>query len=467
MSRALKERIKNIIILILVVAGILQVGILVGYQSQWTPTNFIRGLLNPPLQISISDVEARERLFTPNRLILSNGEKLCVINKADEIYENLWVKVQGELQSIVKGAVSVKSYSEIWDSLVVKKGIIIDFGYPIKPELLKWFLGEPKMNMDIPDILKILINPDIVDPNTGVIYICDSNGKVYESDTVIFGTGLNLDEEYVSVSGSGKYRLYNTFRSANIDTAQDAPGDILFVNSSPRYWTYYEYSCRIPARAMKSYEFAMIVLGNEKDRYNVSKSKTDDMIQYEYNSIYRFYSDGCLTYQNPDTVDSSGKEGMSSALLNTYKFINRINQLSDSAADIVLTDIETDKTRQGVYDISFDYYLKGMPVRFGSDVRVGNGDKLVHAVNIQADSKKVLKCEWLLRDFTQSGKNNYNDRFIDLMSLTKHSFDEKKLNINDVLTGYFIESTRNEQLAPKMLIELKDKSTVQIEMPME
>lgn len=460
MSRAQYERIKNLIIFILIVVGILQVGILVGYQSQWTPTNFIWGLFNPPLQMSAE--EARNRLFTPNRLILSNGEKLCVIGKADEIYENLWDKAQKDLRSIEKRAGGLKLSSEKWDSLVVKKGIIVDIGYPMKPELLKWFLGAEKMNIDIPDILKIMINPAIVNPGTGVIYICDSNGKVYESDTVIFGTDLNLEEVYASVFGNERYRLYNTLRSANIDTVLDAPGDILFVNSGLRYWPYYEYHCKIPVKAKRSDEFTRIVLGNEKDRYNVLNSKADNMTQYEYdNNIYRFYSDGCLTYQNTDTADSSEKEGMGSALLNAYKFISRINQLSDSAADIVLTDIV--EKRQGVYAISFDYYLNGMPVRLGSDVRAGNGDKLAHAVNIQADSKKVLKCEWLLRDFSQYAKGNYNDRFIDLINLTGQSFD--KIKINNVITGYFIETTIDEKLTPKMLIELKDKTMVQIEMP--
>ena len=86
MSRVLKERIKNLIIFILIVAGIFQVGILLGYQSQWTPTDFIFGLFKP---LPINDTDARAKLFTPNRLILSDGEKFCVIGKDNEIYNNL------------------------------------------------------------------------------------------------------------------------------------------------------------------------------------------------------------------------------------------------------------------------------------------------------------------------------------------------------------------------------------------
>jgi hypothetical protein len=461
MSRAIKERIKNLIIFILIVAGILQVGILLGYQSQWTPTNFILGLFNRPVQIS--DTDARKSLFMPNRLILSDGLKFCIIDKDNEIYNVLWAETQKDLDSIEKGAVSLKSSSEKWDKLIEKKGIVIDFGYPMKPELLKWLLDAAEMDMDIPDIHKIMINPDIMDPDTAVIYICDSNGKVYVSDPVIFGASQKLEEAYATVSENQGYRLYNTFRSANIDSALKAPGDILYVVSSPKYWPYNEYSCKIPAKAEKSDELAMIVLGNEKDRYNKSKNSRD-MIQFEYsNNIYRLYPDGSLTYQYLGTTDSTGNEGIGSALLNAYLFVNRINQLSDSAADIVLSDIEPN--RQGVFNISFDYYLNGMPVRFGSEVQSGNGVNLAHAVNITADSKRVLTCDWLLRDFIQSGKENYNDRFIDLMNTTGQSFGE--MMINNVITGYFINSTDDRKIVPKMLIELKDKTIVPIEMPLE
>ena len=478
MSRALYERIKNLIILILVVAGILQVGILVGYQSQWTPTNFIWGLFNPPLQMS--DEEVRDRLFTPSRLILSNGEKLCAVDKTDEIYGNIWKEAQNDLRSAEKGTGGLKLSGKMWDNLIVKKGIVIDIGYPMKPELLKWFLGADKMNIDTPDILKIMINPDIVDTGTGVIYICDSSKRVYESGTVVFGTGPDLEQVYASVFGNEKYRLYNTLRSANIDTAIGAAGDILFVNSGQKYWPYYEYNCKIPVKVKKSDEFARILLGNEKDRYkvinskaddmtryansSVSSSKANDMIQYEYdNNIYRYYSDGYLTYQYLDTAYSSEKEGMTGALLNAYNFIYRINQLSDSTAEIILTNIA--EMRQGVYNISFDYYLNGLPARLGPDIRAGNGNKPEHAINIQADSKRILKCDWLLRDFNQTGKNNYNDRLLDVMSLAGNEFDARKMEIDDVLTGYYIESENDEKLMPKLLIELKDKTTIQIEMP--
>ncbi len=462
MSRALHERIKNLIIFILIVSGILQVGILLGYQSQWTPTNFIWGLINRPPQIS--DEEAISRLFTPSRLILSNGVILYIIHKEDDVYQKLWDETQNDLRSLANGTVSLKSSNENWDDLILKKGIIIDVGYPMTPELLKWFLDVPKMNMDIPDILKVMINPDIMDPDTGVIYICDSNEKVYESGTFTFGPELNFENVYASVSGNERYRSYTTLKGANIADTLKAPGDILFVNSPPKYWPYYEYRDTIPERAEKDDEFARDVLGTEKDRYIISRNR--DMTQYEYgNNIYRFYADGCLTYQNLDEADTSIKEGMGSALLNAYKFIDKINQLSDSAADIMLTNIEPDKVNQGIYNISFDYYLNGMPVKFGPDVRAGNGDQLAHAINIQADGKKVLKCEWLLKDFAQSAKGNYNDRFVELMNTTKHGYD--KIKINNVITGYFIKSAGDQKLMPMMLIELKDKSMVEIEMPVE
>ena len=72
MSQALKERLKNYIIIMLILTGIAQVGILFGYQNQGTPTNFIMGLFGNTGRIS--DNAARDMLFAPDRIIMSGGD---------------------------------------------------------------------------------------------------------------------------------------------------------------------------------------------------------------------------------------------------------------------------------------------------------------------------------------------------------------------------------------------------------
>lgn len=464
MSRFINERLKTICIFVLIITGLLQVGILWGYQSQGTPTSFLLRFFNGAAQID--DTVARERLFVPDRLILSNGDlDHWIIDRNSDIYNDLWDETKQALYGIASGTVNLKESNEDWGDLFENRGFIIDFGYPMESGLLKWFLGVGEKVQELPAVYKIMIKPDIVDENTSTIYIYSTGGKVYISDLISYDRKRSLGDIFTAVSDNGEqeYRKYYTFRGGKIDKTMDAEPDVLYVFGAPRYWPYLEYRSKPPARAEKKDDLAAIVLGNEKDRYNKSNIN-ENTIQYNYGSnIYRYYTDGYLTYQYLGSADSSGKGEIGEVLLNAYKFVDRINQLSETTADIVLASVE--EKQQGIFSFSFDYRLKGMPVKLELDMKDGNDQKLKHAISIQADSKRVLKCDWLLRDFAQGKKDNFNDRFLELITLTGRNFEEMK--IQDMHYGYFINSGSDSVLKPMLLIDMKDKSTIPIEMPSE
>lgn len=463
MSRFINERLKTICIFVLIITGLLQVGILWGYQSQGTPTSFLLRFFNGAAQID--DTVARERLFVPDRLILSNGGlDHWNIDRNSDIYNDLWDEAKLYLYGIASGTVNLKESNEDWGELVEKRGFIIDFGYTMEPGLLKWFLKVGEKVQELPAVYKIMVKPDIVDENTSIIYIYSTGGKVYISDLISNDRERSLGDIITAVSDNGRqeYRNYYTFRGGKIDKTMDAEPDVLYVSGAPRYWPYFEYSSNPPARAEKKDDLETIVLGNEKDRYNKSNIN-ENTIQYNYGSnIYRYYADGYLTYQYLGSADSSGKREIGEALLNAYKFVDRINQLSETTADIVLASVE--EKQQGIFSFSFDYRLKGMPVKFELDMKDGNG-KLTHAINIQADSKRVLKCDWALRDFAQGAKGSYNDRFVDMDLVRFTGKEVEEMNIRDMRSGYFINSVSDSVLKPMLLIEMKDKLTFQIEMP--
>ena len=466
MSRKVKERLKTICIFILIVAGALQVGILWGYQSQGTPISFLLGFFNR--ETPISDAVAREKLFIPDRLILSDGGlSHWIIERNSDFYDGLWDEAKQGLVGIASGAVSLKVSSEKWGDLAEKRGFIIDFGYTMKPELLNWFLGVSEKNQELPDVYKLMVKPDIVNENTSTFYIYTSDDRVYISEPISYeGRVNNLEDILLTVSEkeTQNYRNYHTFRGDKIDETMSAEPDVLYVVGSPKYWPYFEYSIKPPAKGKREDELAEIVLGNEKDRYN--KSYNEDTIQFSYgDNIYRYYTDGFLTYRYLGSTDSSGNGEIGKALLNAYKFVARINDLSETTADIVLTAVEDNQ--QGIYSFRFDYRLKGMPVKMEMSMKDDKGKDLSHAINIQANDDRVLKCEWLLRDFVQGIKRDYNDRFLDmdLLRLTGIAFEE--MYIKDMRSGYYIDSTYVKSIKPKLLIDMKDKSNFQIEMPPE
>jgi len=342
-----------------------------------------------------------------------------------------------------------------------KRGFIIDFGYEIPPELMKWFLfGTGQEKQELPPVYKLMVKPDIIDGNASTLYICSTDSKVYVSGSIRYERTKSLNDIITAIleNKDQQYRDYSTFNSANIYKGSETELDVLFVTASPSYWPYFEYSCEPPARAEIRDELLAAVLGAEKGRYNMKKY--NDNMKFTYGSnIYRYYNDGYLTYNYLGSVDTSGNVEADS-LLNAYKFLARVKGILESSADIVLTSVEEKPT--GVFSFTFDYRLKGMPVQVGLYLKDGNGKKLEHAIIIQADSKRVLSCDWLLRDFTQNGKAYYNDRFTDVVGKTGMNYEE--LVIRDMRSGYLIDSSSDGILKPKLLIERKDSPLLPIEM---
>lgn len=462
MSRFLNERIKTICIVILIVAGILQVGILWGYQSQGTPISFLSGIFKR--EKFVSDAVARERLFVPERLILSSGTlSHWVIGRNSDFYDMFWSEAKQGLEGIASGNVILRPSTEEWGDVVEKRGLIVELGYLMKPELLKWFLSTGEKGQELPDVLKLMIKPDIINENMSVFYIYSAGGRVYSSEPISFEKRAYTFEDVITTIENNKaqeYRNYYTFRGNKIDKVMGAEADVLFVFLPPGHWPYFEYKSRPPEKGERKEELAENILGNEKDRYNKSQDN-EGTFQFNYGSnIYRYYAEGYLTYRYLGGIDTSGKGEVGEALLNAYKFVDRINNLSETDADIMLTSVL--EKQQGVFSFSFDYRLKGMPVKLKLNMK--DGKEMTHAINIQADKKRVLTCEGFLRDFVQGKKNHYSDRFLDmdLRRLTGKTYDE--MNIRDMRTGYFMDSVYDTVLKPKLLIDMKDQNTFELEL---
>lgn len=460
MGRVIKERLKTICIFILVMTGISQVGILWSYQSQGTPTSFLSGLFSQPPQIS--DEIVREKLFIPDKLILSDGGKShWIIKKDSDVYNTLWDEAFKGLYQIMSGKVSLTKVNEEWGTVAEKRGYMVDFGYAVKSDLLAWFLGTADLSQEISDVIKVMIKSDLVDENTGNFYIYGSDGSVYISNPIRYEKASST-EKFIKTASENKnreYREYTTLRGSNIGKANDQP-DVYYVMKAPKYWPYYKYTAKPPVRAMKEDDLDEILLGSEKDRYNKSTDNANT-IQFNYgNSIYRYYSDGYLTYQYLGNTDASSKDEVNKSLVNAYKFIARIYMIYETKPDIILTSVKIQS--DGSYLFGFDYKIQDIPVETAVNRKDGSGEALKNAISIQADSKRVIKCDWLLKEFIQGEKDNYNDRFEDLLAMTGLKFMD--ISIQDIYAGYYIHSTVDEMLNPMLLIELKNQPNIRIEM---
>jgi hypothetical protein len=459
MSYKLKERLKEIIIYILAITGLIQVGILWSYQNQGTPTSFLNGLFDRTPQIS--NQTASEKLFMPDRFILTDGSSThWVIEPANGHYKSLWEEASKELYQAVSGKADITRTDDKWSDIIETKSFLIDFGYNLKPDLLSWFLNVDGAPKQFPDIQKILIKPDIVDENSITLYICDDNGYVYTSDSVNWGKAAELDSLLNEISGSeNKYRDYWTFSGTNMGEGVDEP-DTIYVIGAPKYWPYFNVSMSTYAILNNEDELAGTILGYEKDRY--SKSRDDsDTVEFGYgNNIYRYYTDGYLTYRYLGSTEYTDKKGVGEALINAYKLIARIQAALKISTDIRLTEIK--ENSDGSCTFGFDYRIDGMPVKVSVGSKDGGAKKLEHAISIRADGKRVMECDWLLREFAKGTSANYNDRFMDLLDNNGINFTD--LSIRDIAAGYFVGSADVGTLEPALIVRQKNKDDLLLNM---
>lgn len=183
MSCLNKERLKSIIIILLISLGLIQVGIQWGYQNQGTPTGFISGLFGRS-NVKVSDADTREGLFKPGRLVLSDGEKAhWILNEENSYYSLLWNEAKHALSEIVEGKVVISESDEEWIDIFEKRCYLIDFECDINSDLLNWFLGVRGKSQNIPDVCELIIKPDIIDEKKIVVYIHTAD-KVYVSEEI-------------------------------------------------------------------------------------------------------------------------------------------------------------------------------------------------------------------------------------------------------------------------------------------
>lgn len=459
----MKERLKTICIIILLITGISQVGILWSYQNRGTPTGFIYGLFGLERTTQISNEMLREKLFLPGRLVLSDGSgSYWAVADEGSRYSALWNEAKQGLYQIVSGDVELTKAGGSWGDAVAKRGILIDFGYAMDTELLSWFLGVVDPSHELTDIRKVMINRDITEESLSIFYIYSSDGTVYSSRRIRYEAAVKLEESIVAVSQTS--RGFTSLKGGGIAKENDEP-DVLYA-VAPKYWRYSSFSMTPPSAFEHDEELADILLGTEKDRYNRSRIR-GNILQFNYgDNVYRYYEDGYMTYRYLEAADTSGKGRAEKALLNTYQFIAEINNQFESPADIVLTLVEEQPS--GIYRFGFDYKIAGLPVKVDIESKDGSGSKdgpdsrLEHAIEIQADTKRVLKCDWLLKKFERSGGGNYDDRFNYLLESSGMSF--RDLNIQDIYPCYFVDFPSAVQLRPALLIKTKDRGDISVEM---
>jgi len=460
MNRTQRERVKSYILALLIIASLVQVGILWGYQNHGLPINFLLAFLtssrsNVP---NIDDV-TRQEYFVPFRVIASNGnESHWAIGRNDASYNKLWDEAKTCLKEALASKQVPGNTENNWGEIVTKKGFVFEFKSEIKLDLLKWFLELSSASSDAPDsVHKMMVVPGFVGDIT--VYIFNGSGvfkysmpaHTKKGETNIYDRVLAEIEQDENRSAEALNIIRDMYRRSK--TLSSISPDILCAMTGSKYREYQSISFSVPDRISDLEQMAGAIFpGNEKDSYDRYVDINETLIFKNLDNIYRVYSRGFMEYKYLPGYGNSDKGSISAAFLKATSFIDRVSKRLNLKGDIYLSGI---REYSYTYQFTFDYMVEDVPVYINLNAEGKMKEPVKNAITIEANSKRMLSCKWAIRSFEQGGTAGRFNIGIEEI-LNSSNLDRNEIYIRDMGVAYVVEAGAQKKLEPVWAIEKDD-----------
>lgn len=464
MNRINLEKIKSYVMAILVVASLIQVGILWRYQNHKFPTSFLTSIFTNINGTGVSgDEKIKDELFVPSRVIITEGEDEphWVIGEENNNYKELLQDAKNYLRDILQAG-HTQQKPEIlpiskWEELVLNGPFIFEFSTNIDLDLLKLFFNANNVSANAPaGVYKMIVSPweDVNKYNT--IYITDKV-KIYKYIIPFNPKGVScekyndiLNDIIISLyeKGSICYRTYNQLDPDNKSPYSISP-DVLVITKGPKLKVFNSIISSIPEELVVENDtsisepdrIARIILGDEKDEYDYPEIDGEGTITIKsQDNIYRLYKNGLLEYKYlPDTQDILIGD-VDEAFQRALRFLSSKRYII-AETRFYLSGIRENKDKKS-YEFTFDYKVNEFPIFFNNYETSGREKKVLNnAIVINANGTRVLSCWWFMRSIAKGGEiEQLNVGFDDLMDDISNTYDELKNNpsmtIDDIHMSY-------------------------------
>ncbi len=425
-----KDKVKSTIIVLLIFISVVQIGILWNSKTHGLPFNFIADIFlffNPTNRIDLNEVKAK--YSAPESLIVSEGLGLySVYNNNNELYNRVWSDFRQNYVNRLKESKPIEYEIEYWDEIIEQRVFIIELSTFIDSEIFMWLMGEEQIDdLDFSGVERIVISPWEDDVNNIMTIYINENEKLYRYKFNIMQGSLSkkdytdIIENIAKKKTTDKYNLLKDY-FPRINFRKD----ILLTNrynSNKRINDLYAF---IPKRIqfdLKDRKDSEIVEGimefvlmDQKDSFFPETDSVNNAYLFtEEDSFYRIYQNGLFEYKYLKSVDTKDAGSITDALSNALIFIENHSNLMEETNNktrLLLKSIKHDSTKKR-YHFCFDYAYGEYQIfmRYNQVVT----STRVHAVEIVADSQRILECKWYVREFNDKPNNNvYNTFFTDI-----------------------------------------------------
>lgn len=481
MRRLRFEKFKLYILIVLVITSFIQVGILLSYQNEGLPTNFLWNIFasnQKKVSIDLDDY------VKPYRITATEGydEAHFIISENHTYYDKLWNEAAYYIASVFedKNIEDKQIFSEEhWGEVVVKKSFIYEFKTKIGTSILASLLNvQDVSSQGFDGIYKVAILPRVDSNNNIGLYIYDGV-KTYSFVLKYKPKGLSRDDYsnmLMALEGNTDSIGYVVMRElmGKDRTPYSIKPDVLIPYGSTLE-EFDDIECMVPEDIKNLHptnnndleNISNKILGRDKERLTGVIESDNSIVFRNPSKMYKINSDGLLEYKYLYQFDKSDKGKEIEALETALKFIGGKANLV-KGADIYLSGIKDNEG--GYYTFTFDYKVNQRPVSFiNYPVNSAKDSSLNNAITITANKKKVISCYWILKEFLVGrDKLKIMTYPLDLLEDTFVKYDYlnfSNFSVKDVSISYEAKyGTKGEKLMPVWLIESIDGKFYVVEM---
>lgn len=404
MIRLTKEKIKTILLIVLMALSLIQIGIHLNLQGQGFPISFISPFFKSTKLFSSVDSESiKQKYFAPDSLVVSRGPTASKwkISERDAYFNKIWEDInENYLPQIISQKPEKILPKEEWPDITSVRCIKVNFPINWPAEIVLWLENKKTTELPAFDSIKSIAILPASDVNKSVNTVCVYDGnQVYQYTVAIKGNYLSK-KFYLDLADQLSFEGRPEYDNLSELGGFKASEDILVPVSSDNVTRFPTLFIEIPDEIILNVEN----LENESIQENILLAQKDSLMA-KYNedagqviftdteNLYRLYDDGTIEYRYLPTNDIQAGD-ISIAFNRAISFIEARRQLIGNA-DLVLTNIEvTDK----YFEMHFDYKYKGIPVYFAE---LSPDKKLNSPLIIRANDIRVLECRWIVRSITE------------------------------------------------------------------
>lgn len=448
------NKIKNILILFLVVTAVYQTGRL--WLEDTASHNFFYTLF---YSMGKGNQNGQENVavISPQKLIVGYGNKKFSVVYPKSDYDSL---IKGS-NSTIKDAVENGILTEIeeinWEELLASKVILYDFSFSVAPaEYIKGYqLKNSSIASNIESFDYIAVVPGkTLSENLRVYFInektkqaiCYSEEKSHSAVSLYseidnFQQYLKDDLSYIST----KQNSFNLFSDSTFVPQ--------WVQSNLKYKPLlkinpFEVNQEVQSSRLEGYmegffsNYAQKVLNKDDNGIYMFSDDT---------TVVKYYPNGVLEYYNYGLYDSSKEQSLSTAYNAASAFLKKDDSLNTS---IFLADVQI--TSEGLV-FYYDYFVNNMQLVLSEQEKDKAG--LTHSIEIVVKNNTVKKYKRYAYNFEEKNDEEIfmDIDFITALNSVMMQYEEKEVitQIDTMELGYFVDDS--DEIDRKWFIVLNEK----------